>query len=67
MPIKVELCAECAAKLRTIVAERGEEEMGRAAVPILAKCATCREQLPRLKLGNAVSRLPSASRLKRPS
>jgi hypothetical protein len=46
MQIKIELCEACAAKLRVLVAERGQEAMARAVGPLIAKCAQCRPQLP---------------------
>lgn len=47
-PIKrIQLCEACAAALKKIRDERGEQHMRAAVLATVQACATCREQLPK--------------------
>jgi hypothetical protein len=47
MLVRVNLCKSCAATLKAVKDEKGEDAMAMAVAPTLQNCFTCREQLPK--------------------
>ena len=45
--VRVDLCAACAAKLRKIREEQGEDAMVQATLPMLEACTICSAQMPK--------------------
>lgn len=60
MLVNLELCQECAAKLREVLRTQGEQKMAEAVGPTLQACPTCRRQLPQRE-GTMVTRLKQLS------
>lgn len=56
MLVKLELCEQCAAKLREVLRTQGEKKMAEAVGPTLQACPTCRAQLPQRE-GTMVTRM----------
>ncbi len=54
MIVDVRICLECAAKLRAILAQQGEETMAAAVGPTLQACPVCKDRLPP---GKCITRL----------
>lgn len=46
MIVKLHICLTCAAKLKVVLATKGEDAMAAEMMSVLRDCGTCRHKLP---------------------